>query len=50
MLTQILSKHVRPNHLLFGIQLLYSSNTTSAVVRNVTVLSGTTDKINCLST
>ena len=35
-----------PTHLLFGRQLLYSSNTTSTVVRNLTVLSSTTDKIN----
>ena len=35
-----------PNHLLFGRQLLYSSNTTSTVVRNLTVLSSTTDKTN----
>ena len=35
-----------PNHLLFGRQWLYSSNTTSAVIRNLTVLSSTTDKIN----
>ena len=34
------------NHLLFGRQLLYSFNTTSTVVRNLTVLSNTTDKIN----
>ena len=46
MLTQILSKHVTPNHLLFARQLLYSSNATSTVVRNVTVFSSTTDKIN----
>ena len=38
-----------PNHLLFGRQLLYSSNTTSTVVRNLTVLSSTTDKINGIS-
>ena len=36
------------NHLLFGRQ-LYSSNTTSALVRNVTVLSSTADKINHIS-
>ena len=35
-----------PNHLLFGRQLLYSSNTTSTAVRNLTVLSSTSDKIN----
>ena len=35
-----------PDHLLFDRQILYSSNTTPAVVRNVTVLSRTTDKIN----
>ena len=28
---------------------IYSSNTTSTVVRNLTVLSSTTDKINCIS-
>ena len=38
-----------PNHLLFGRQILYSSNTTSAIVRNVTALSSTTDKINRIS-
>ena len=32
------------NHLLFGKQLLYYSNTTSTVVRNLTVLSSTTDR------
>ena len=37
------------NHLLFGRQLLYYSNTTSTVVRNLTVLSSTTDKINRIS-
>ena len=37
------------NHLLFSRQLLYSSNTTSTVVRNLTVLSSTTDKINRIS-
>ena len=46
MLNQILPKHVTPNHLLFDRQLLYSSNATSTVVRNVTVSSSTTDKIN----
>ena len=50
MLTQILSKHVAPNHLLFGRQLLYSSKTKSTVVRNVTVFSSTTDEINRLRT
>ena len=35
-----------PNNLLFGRQLLYSSNTTSTVVADLTVLSNTTDKIN----
>ena len=38
-----------PNHLLFGRQLLYSSNTTPSVVRILTVLSSTTDKINRIS-
>ena len=40
--------YLTPNHLLFGRQLCYS-NTTAAVVRNVTVLSSTTDKINRIS-
>ena len=39
-----------PNHLLFGNQLLYSSNKTSSVVRNLTALSSTTDKIHYMST
>ena len=38
--------YLTPNHLLFGRQLLCYSNTTSTVVRNLTVLSSTTDKIN----
>ena len=38
------------NYLLFGRQLLYSSNTTSTVNRNLTILSSTTDKINRIST
>ena len=38
-----------PNHLLFGRQLLYSTNTTSTVVRNLDVLSSTSDKINRIS-
>ena len=38
-----------PNHLLFGKQLLYSSNTTATVVRNLTLISSTTDKINRIS-
>ena len=37
------------NHLLFGKQLLYYSNTTSTVVRNLTVLSSSTNKINRIS-
>ena len=40
-------KHLTPNHLLFSIQLCYSN--TTAVVRNLTVLSSTTDRTNCLS-
>ena len=35
-----------PNHLLFGRQLLYSSNTALTVATNLTVPSSTTDKIN----
>ena len=38
-----------PNCLLFGRRLLLSSNTTSTVVANLTVLSSTTDKINRIS-
>ena len=38
-----------PNYLLFGRQLLLSSNTTSTVATNLTVLSCTTDKINRIS-
>ena len=37
------------DHLLFGRQLLYSSNTASTIVRNLTVPSSTTDKINHIS-
>ena len=37
------------NHLLFGRLLLCYSNTASAVIRNLTVLSSTTDKINRIS-
>ena len=35
-----------PNYLLFGKQLLLSSNTASTVVANMTVFSSTTDMIN----
>ena len=38
-----------PNHLFFGRQLLYYSNTALTVVRNGTVLLSTTDKINRIS-
>ena len=38
-----------PNYLLFGKQLLLSSNTTSTVAANLTVLSSTTDMINRIS-
>ena len=41
--------YLAPNHLLFDRQLLCYSNTTSTVVRNLTVLSSTTDKINRIS-
>ena len=37
------------NHFLFGRQLLYPSNTAATVVKNVTIFSSTTDKINCIS-
>ena len=49
-LTQVYPKTIEtPNHLLFGRQLLYSSNTTSTAVGNLTVLSSTTEKINRIS-
>ena len=38
-----------PNYLLFGRQLLYSSNTASTVVRNLTFLSSANDKTNCIT-
>ena len=41
--------YLTPNHLFFGRQLLYYSNTTLTVVRNGTVLLSTTDKINRIS-
>ena len=41
--------YLTPNHLLFGRQLLCYSNTASTVVRNLTVLSSTTPKINHIS-
>ena len=44
-----IKKSLTPNHLLFGRQLLHSSNTTSTVVTNLTVLSSTTDEINHIS-
>ena len=37
-----------PDHLLFGKQSLYSSNTTLTLIRNLTVISSTTDKINSI--
>ena len=45
----IIKTCLTPNHLLSGRQLLYYSNTTSTVVRNLTVLSSTTDKTNRIS-
>ena len=47
--TNTIKTYLTPSHLLFGRELLYSSNTTSTVVRNLTVLSSTTDKINSIS-
>ena len=41
--------YLTPNHLLFGTQLSCYSDTTSTVVRNLTVLSNTTDKVNRIS-
>ena len=38
--------YLTPNHLLFGRQLLCHFKTTSAAIRNLTVLSSTTEKIN----
>ena len=38
-----------PNHLLFGRQLLYSSNTPSTVAAKLTVLLNTTDNTNRIS-
>ena len=38
-----------PNHLLTGRQLLHSFDTASTVVRNLTVLSRTTNKMNHIS-
>ena len=38
-----------PDKLLFGGQLLYSSNTTSTIFTNLTVLANTTDKMNRIS-
>ena len=38
-----------PNHLLFDRKLLYSSNIRSTVVRNLTFLSSTADKIDHIS-
>ena len=49
-LTQVYPKTIEtPSHLLFSRQLLYSSNTTSTAVGNLTVLSSTTEEINCVS-
>ena len=44
-----ISAPLTPNHLLLGRQSLYYSNTASTVDRKLTVLSSTTDKINCIS-
>ena len=41
--------YLTPNHLLLGRQLLHYPNTTSTVVRNLAVLSSTTDKTNHIS-
>ena len=41
--------YLKPNHLLFGRQLLRYCNTTLTPVRNLTVLSSTTDEINRIS-
>ena len=44
-----IKSYLTPNHLLFARQLSYYSNTTSAVVGNLTILSSTTDMTNCIS-
>ena len=44
-----IKRYLTPNHLLFGRQLLCYSNTTSAVMRNLTILSSPTDKTNRIS-
>ena len=44
-----IKKYLTPNHLVFGEELLCYSNTTSAVIRNLTVLSSTPDKTNRIS-
>ena len=44
-----IKSYLTPNHLLFGRQLLCYSSTKSTVVRNLTVLSSTTDKTNHIS-
>ena len=41
--------YLTPNHLLFGRQLLCHFKTTSAAIRNLTVLSSTTEKIKHIS-
>ena len=41
--------YLTPNHLLFRRQLLCYSNTTSTVVRNLAVLSSTSNKVNRIS-
>ena len=47
--TNTIKTCLTPNHLVLGRQLLYHFNTTSTVVRNLTVLSSTTDKIDHIS-
>ena len=41
--------YLTPNRLLFGRRLLCYSNTASAVIRNLTILSSTTDMVNRIS-
>ena len=47
--TNTIKTYLTSNQLLFGRQLLYYCNTTSTVVRNLTVLSSTNNKINRIS-
>ena len=47
--TFTIKTYLTPNHLLFGRPLVCYSKTTSAVIRNLTVLSSTSDTMNSIS-